>query len=363
MKYILFSCLFLISSSMFFEAWPQNDTSVNDDILRIKRDENNYLSAESTNASLEEARQNARIILSAAVEEWLEGQTAFSGNMEEIMKKAEAKYSYLQAKRGSFHRVLAYVAKQEITSLFKVPKEDRSRKRGIEVVEAANDTPESPSIPTPDISVSPKINLDEIEKELINLKRLDKVVSYLTKLADKGTIGDHGKMASLPETGDYNLIIYDREGTVLAYLRHEQNSTINLITGEPDKFDNYSKSGGYWYTKEIKDDKKEMTSANNRKSTVLTNEEKKMVDMVHRNQFDLDDYVKQRMDLKQITWGDFGSSSNLPKGVPCHVFISQAGRVIAIFRIESSGRQTEILNGEEDDYKLYPANMLMWVKD
>lgn len=369
MKHLFFTCLFFISSSILFYAWSQDNTSVNEDITRIKRDGNNYLSAESTNANLEEARYNACIILSATVEEWLGGQTLLSENenMEKIINKVEPKYSYIKAKRGSFHRVLAYVSKQDITSLCERSKEDSPRSYSTKVLEAVAETPELPSIPPRDISVPLEIRLDEIEMGLINLKRMDNVISYLTKLADKGSIADHGKMASLPESGDYNLIVYDRKGTVLAYLRHKQLSTINLITGEPDTFANYSKSGGYWYSIETKEGKKEMemASKNNRNSSAfsLSNEEKKIVDMVHKNRFDIDDYIQHRMELKQITWGDFGSSSNIPNGVPCHVFIRQAGYVIAIFRIEASGSQIEILNGEEDDYKQYPANLVMWVKD
>lgn len=363
MKHLIITCLLFLSSSAFFEVWPQNGTSKNEEIARIKLEGDKYLYSETTNADQKEAKINAVMLLKATIEEWLRNHDPFPDNYEEILDKTEKKFMFIQASRGNYYRVLAYVEKQDITSLLEGKKENLSQIQGKDREEVVEYTPELAAVPTTALLDSLKVDLDEIEREIVNMKRMDKVIPYLEKLAEKKDIADHGRMADLPESGDYNLIIYDREGSVLAYLRHKKFSTINLITGRPDVFQNYSKAGGYWFVKEKVVDKRNALPTSSKIAIALTSEEREMVDLVNTHQFDIDDYIKRRMELKQITWGDFGSSSNLPKGVPCHIFIRQAGNVIAIFRLEASGRQTEILKGEVSNYQHYPANSMMWVKD
>ncbi|MBP5698269.1 MAG: tRNA pseudouridine synthase A, partial [Alphaproteobacteria bacterium] len=53
--------------------------------------------------------------------------------------KAEEKFLFIETLRGNYYRVLAYVAKQDITSLYEGKKENSSRIQSTEVEEVADD--------------------------------------------------------------------------------------------------------------------------------------------------------------------------------------------------------------------------------
>lgn len=198
-----------------------------DDINAIKMQQDKYISAEFTGKSEDEAVDNVKSLLVDQIEYWVSLNAG-----EDVPEAGQARIIVL--KRGTYFRAFAYVKIKEkpskpenITPERTVDQESKVETR-VETTEVA---PRKPSEGSP----------------LSDVRTFDQVKPFIETLEDKGLLIDYGKYATLPESGNCFMVVYDRSGAIVARLRRENRELRNMDTNRPDSFSNYPGCGAIWF--------------------------------------------------------------------------------------------------------------------
>lgn len=217
-------------------------TTVNNAVKEINaiKSNPNYISAESTVKDWETAYENAKILLSKEIEEWLIEQGA--SNIAGVIATSNEHILEIKTTRGSLYRAFVYIKKSDL-----VPYMDKSKLLVIDINEEAD------SVPTAIIAQDtkekhPKVVLTTEEKNMLFVKNASEIKPFIQEKQDANEITSYGKYSTLPAEGCSYIFIYDKEGNVPACLRYENGIAINLATGREENIsDNYKGCGGIWF--------------------------------------------------------------------------------------------------------------------
>lgn len=224
---ILFCCL-----ACFVHA--QNSSDAVKDINRIKSD-SLYLSAESTVRDWETALDNAKVLLSREIEDWLteKGYKDVSG----VIASLQEHILEIKTTRASLYRAFVYVKKSDILSYT-----DKSK---LLVVDIEKKTTVKPRQEEPvHVLYSPTAE----EKEMLEIVNSIDIEKYIKEKQRNGVISTYGKYANLPTAGLIYLFIYNKEGKVPACLKMENGKTINIATGKQEVISQvYKGCGAIWF--------------------------------------------------------------------------------------------------------------------
>ena len=245
MKRLLFIITVAITSLSICKAQTLADVAKS--INTVKRD-TMYIYAEATMKDLNEAYNGARAILEMKVGDWVREQHPSEG-IEVCIVKAKEHFLQLETRRGDFYRAFVYVRKSDI-----MPVADKSEVTVFEVASVAQ--PNQPEA-APAIIISedapieekeaPVLELSSEEKQMKQVRSFYEVEPYITGLKNKGKLKTYGKYATMPESEDCHLFVYDKQGNISALLRKSGSKQYNLNTLKEDNVKNYKNCGAIWF--------------------------------------------------------------------------------------------------------------------
>jgi len=210
-------CLLALTAA---QAGPTDD--VKKEINKIKKS-SQYIYAESTAPTEEDARAYAEERLFDEVNKWVSTQKKMKGSANLVVNNRKELWTTLSMPRGTnMYRYFIYVKKKDI-----IPTDN--------AVVIANES--RPAV---------EEKLQPVLPEAINL--LAGITDYyamaekVKQLKAEGKIEDYGRYASLDDPDECYLIIYNREGKVVAILTPGPER-LNVKTNQPDGVANYSGCG------------------------------------------------------------------------------------------------------------------------
>ena len=211
-KYILLVSVWYISLNVS----AQNFTT-NRQINALKLD-TTLIYAEATMKELKNAELDANALFDLKVSEWI----------EQTYKDEEIKYDLSEIRRhrkelhmlrsNLYYRVFIYIYLNDIEVERLQPKVKEE-----------------------------KFILNEEELEMVTLDSFYKIEPYIKLLESKGKLKAYGKFKNLPNNDLCYLFIYNKEGEIVAVMKHTADKVVNLKTLEQDIVTNYKNCGAIWF--------------------------------------------------------------------------------------------------------------------
>jgi len=211
-KFILLVSVLYISLNVS----AQNFTT-NRQINALKLD-TTLIYAEATMKELKNAELDANALFDMKVSEWI----------EQTYKDEEIKYDLSEIRRhrkelhmlrsNLYYRVFIYIYLNDIEVERLQPKVKEE-----------------------------KFILNEEELEMVTLDSFYKIEPYIKLLENKGKLKAYGKFKNLPNNDLCYLFIYNKEGEIVAVMKHTADKVINLKTLEQDIVTNYKNCGAIWF--------------------------------------------------------------------------------------------------------------------
>jgi len=223
---ILFLCLL----SCPLSAVAQQTADVTKSINTIKSDKQ-YLYAEATMKTQDEALEGAKAILETIVSDWINEQYP-DKDIELCIVKAKDHCQQLQTQRGNFYRAFVYVRKNDI-----LPVDDQKEVAAFQVESQNGKT---------DATTPQAITLSEEEQRMKEIYQFAGIEPYVKELKATGKVSNYGKYATMPASGCCHLFVYNPQGEVVAVLRKDNATTVNLRTMQKDEITNYKNCGAIW---------------------------------------------------------------------------------------------------------------------
>lgn len=210
-------CLLALTAA---QAGPTDD--VKKEINKVKKS-SQYIYAESTAPTEEEARAYAEERLFDEVNKWVSTQKKMKGSANLVVNNRKELWTTLSMPRGTnMYRYFIYVKKKDI-----IPTDN--------AVVIANE-----SLPAVEEKLQPV--LPEAINLLAGITDYYAMAEKVKQLKAEGKIDDYGRYASLDDPDECYLIIYNREGKVVAILTPGPER-LNVKTNQPDGVANYSGCG------------------------------------------------------------------------------------------------------------------------
>ena len=217
---ILLSITLCLLSLTAAQAGPVDD--VKKEINKIKKS-SQYIYAESTAPTEEDARAYAEERLFDEVNKWVSTQKKMKGSANLVVNNRKELWTTLSMPRGTnMYRYFIYVKKKDI-----IPTDN--------AVVIANES-------RPAVEEKLQLVLPEAVNLLAGITDYYAMAEKVKQLKAEGKIEDYGRYASLDDPDECYLIIYNREGKVVAILTPGPER-LNVKTNQPDGVANYSGCG------------------------------------------------------------------------------------------------------------------------
>ena len=211
-KYILLVSVWYISLNVS----AQNFTT-NRQINALKLD-TTLIYAEATMKELKNAELDANALFDMKVSEWIE-QTYKDEKIKYDLSEIRRHRKELHMLRSNlYYRVFIYIYLNDIEVERLQPKVKEE-----------------------------KFILNEEELEMVTLDSFYKIEPYIKLLENKGKLKAYGKFKNLPNNDLCYLFIYNKEGEIVAVMKHTADKVINLKTLEQDIVTNYKNCGAIWF--------------------------------------------------------------------------------------------------------------------
>ena len=246
MRTLCLPLIALLLSLMPASLMAQAPADAAKEINRIKLSKD-YLYAEATMRDEAEAVSGAQAILEMTISDWMASQKKGS-NADAFIIQAKQHFTPIRTKRGEYCRAFVYVKKSDIIPVgvgsgTMVIENRTSQAVADEVADHADGGTEVSSVE----ALKAAVTLTPEEKELAALKQFSEVEGKVQALQGAGKLSDYGKYKTMPQEGKCYLLVYDRQGNIVAVLRREAEGTqLNLGTMQDDNVKNYKDCGAIW---------------------------------------------------------------------------------------------------------------------
>ena len=213
-------------------------------INEVKRDVN-YLYAEATTKTAEEAILAAKSILEVKVGDWVRATHSGEG-IEVCIAKAKEQTFEVQTRRGDYYRAFVYVKKSDI-----LPISNKSEVVVFQVDTVSSEKPlitpqEAISEEAPIVEAAQALTLTQEEQKMTAITSFYDIEPYVKNLKAIGKLKAYGKYATMPTGSNCHLFVYDRQGNIIATLRKSPDRQYNLRTLKEDNIKNYINCGAIW---------------------------------------------------------------------------------------------------------------------
>lgn len=211
-----------------------------DDINTIKKSPN-YLYAESTMRTAEEALMIAQNLLREEIIQWSreESDTPIdSTKAQELSLIADT----MMMPRVDMIRVFAYIPKAIINPNVQPESEAPNPPKDSTLV---NDTIKQKLIEH--FTPKPINNRGGVLNRMMKARNFFELRDIMEPMKKNGEIVDYGKYATARDPANCYLIIYDPAGNIVAWLGTGKDKRQNLKTGKQDSEHNYRGCGAIWF--------------------------------------------------------------------------------------------------------------------
>lgn len=235
--------LLLLMSQLTFAVYAQ-DSSASSALKEMNdiKMSGNYIWAEGTSMKSEkEALENAVSVLSYEIQNQL--NTLGGKEISGVVMPTSDQCMKIQTKRGNLYRAFVYVNKGSILTLKKNEKALIVEKASSEADKKEAKKKDKENTAQPLSTVEPIYEPNDFEKQMFTVKKASDIEAFVKQ----DSIEKYGKYKDRPENGEYYLIVYNREGTIPAYLKFVSGKLTNVATGAEDSFQNYKGCGAYWF--------------------------------------------------------------------------------------------------------------------
>jgi len=239
----------LVAALLALAAIPMTgQTDKTEEINRIKLD-SDYLYAETTMQNEAEALSGAQALLEMTVIDWMSGQGQ-GEDAEAYIVQAKQHFTPIKTMRGQYHRAFLYVKKSDI-----VPIASKKNAMIIDAKDVKAATPQEADIQPQATEEVPAVVAEESnsatltpeEQQLAAITQFSDVEGHITALENAGRVTGYGKKKTMPTEGVCHLLVYNREGSIVAVLRREADGgLLNLRTLTDDNVKNYPDCGAIW---------------------------------------------------------------------------------------------------------------------
>lgn len=227
-------------------------------INSIKRN-NQYLYAEATMNSEQEAYQVAEELLTTYINEYIESKKKLHKAESVIVKDIASKCEKIQMMRGEMYRVFVYVKKSDI-----IPAENSITLIKPENVDSIADTQEVPpaviEVLPPDenrplenalMGEAPQLSeawQQNVIDELLSSSSFTAAKALLNRLKAEYKIKRYGSYDECKNPANSFWIIANESGTLQTILGPGTNQRTNFKTLQYDSLENYSGFNAIWFT-------------------------------------------------------------------------------------------------------------------
>lgn len=246
---LFIACLLLPSLTLS----AQTDLTVEQkkkEINNIKKS-NQYIYAEATAATEQEAKDIAEEVLYQEINKWVATQKKLRQSNEILINGRKELWSTVSLNRGNMFRSFMYVKKSNIQSGDNTevitnehpmtPEEDEAASKAA-TKKALNSTVTPINSTSTQQQAYPEVVM-QIAACTEYADMAEKVKSY----HDNGKIGSYARYAQLTKPEIYYLAIYNKAGKVVAILSPGEKR-INVKTKQEDKITNYAGCGAIGFT-------------------------------------------------------------------------------------------------------------------
>lgn len=213
---------FILAWLPLFSLFADQTDEVKKQINKIKKS-SQYIYAESTAPTEADARSYAESKLYEEINKWVATQRKLKKSPNLVVNNRKELWTMLSMPRGSnMYRSFLYVKKNDI-----LPTEN--------AVIISNQS-------LPPVEESMKETLPEIVAKIAACTQYGDMAAMVKQAKNEGKIKNYARYASLANPDKCYLIIYNREGKVVATLTPEPDRK-NIKTNKPDSVKNYSGCG------------------------------------------------------------------------------------------------------------------------
>lgn len=217
---LLFAAIIAISSA------ADDNEKTKKKINSIKKN-NQYLYAEMTAETTEEAREIAEEMLYEKINQWAAGNKKLQKSSGIAINNTSSLWTTISLPRGNMFRSFIYVKKSDI-----LPVENST------VIENPNAKAET----TPKLESIVQPVIPETVAELMEFTDYKPMAERIMQLKSEGRLRSYGYYAQLDDPEACWLAIYNTSGQVVAFLSPGKERT-NLRTGKADSVGNYNGHG------------------------------------------------------------------------------------------------------------------------
>ncbi len=224
----------LLTALVGVAAFSQSVEEQKKKIASIKKS-SNYIYAEVTTTSQQQAIDLATDMLHNNVNEWAAKKKKFAGSTKIVTKNTNYTVEQITMPRANMYRAFMYVKKSDIFPADNVEVRDTP----VEVATAKETKPKEAKV-TP-ISDS---NRDFVVSQLLPIKNTGQLSAKLKELKTAGKIVEYDNLRGLKDKNktEYIMVVFNKEGNVEAILSEGENR-VNLLTSAPDQLTNYKGRG------------------------------------------------------------------------------------------------------------------------
>jgi len=246
-----------ILATLLASQMAAQDVSPSKRINNIKRD-SQYIFAEATGKTSEEATEMANMLLEKYIGEYIEQQEKLDVANNVIVKDACSTSEKIEVPRGTMTRVFVYVKKSNIEPAQSVQTINREQRQQANLPETTVEEIESVSETTLEMETTREAANDpslpmwqmrvimEIAKQTSLIDVRQKLNTYKVQHKVK-RIGMPAEPCQTPDGAFY--VFADAGGQVTALLgRQSGNGRLNYLTGQQDSLEAHSSETRMWFT-------------------------------------------------------------------------------------------------------------------
>lgn len=203
------------------------------EINKIKKS-SQYIYAEATASTEQEAKELAEEILYQEINEWVASQKKLRQSSDILISDRKELWATVSLLRGNMYRSFIYVKKSNIQSA-----------DNTEII--SNDNHDNLTSTVEQMKNQAANAYPETVTKIAACQEYTEMANMIKEMEAQGKIEHYARYASLTKPENYYLAIYDKTGKVKAVLS-PGNERTNVVTGQADAVTNYAGCGAIGFT-------------------------------------------------------------------------------------------------------------------
>lgn len=231
----------MLSLMLPFVLLAQTDSEKRMRIAEVQQNHERYFRGDATEISAEKAMEKAMSEIRKEVAMYAD--TAKGANL--VFDAIVPLISKVELARGDRFRAFVFVKKEDVVAM------TSSSPAQSPQAEAASKSP-SPLPQKPvivadaqkdDTPVDVQMKAGSAIEEIKKVKTLSKLRPLLVSMKNSGAVLDYNRYSSLTDGTMYHVVVFSREGDIIAVLSPGRDVRVNLLTGAEERLSKYEGHG------------------------------------------------------------------------------------------------------------------------